>query len=319
LPGGNGSRGAKNKRQPSSIAHTVQWLAGGVFGIALATLIPFLVEKGAAPRGHAVLWLLYGALGATAVAWSAATLLTRQRNRGPKSLSIIYTLDGSADLRVGLRSGRPQIALLEVALKNPNPFNLEGLAVNSLIPSGLRLYRCGIDGKERELGSWLTTPERLAAEPSPGAPKDYWADENLTVAGNGTKLLLFKLRITRPGRYFLKTLVFGNVPKQHEEAILDVVETEDMTIGATVGELINDGERLADGLTGRGLTDARWRDETAFLVGFLPEEDHRWWTDRTADSPQGVMEAERERNLLSARIPALYELRRRLSRPTQDE
>jgi hypothetical protein len=31
------------------------------------------------------------------------------------------------------------------------------------------------------------------------------------------------------------------------------------------------------------------------------------------------LEAERERNLLSARIPALYELRRRLSRPTQDD
>lgn len=301
------------------MVRSIRWLAGAVFGLALATLIPFLVEKGAAPKGHAVLWVLYGALALSAVVWLWATGLARHGSPKTRPLSITYTLDGGPNLRVQLRPGRPQVALLEVALQNPNSFNLEGIAVNSLIPHGLRVFRCGMDGKEREAGSWLTTPEKLPNEPSPGIPKDYWADENMTVAGNGTKLLLFKLRITRPGTYYLKTLVFGSVEKQHVETALEVIETEDMTIGAIIAELIHDGERLADGRQGPpGMTVARWREEAAFLVGFIPEEDRLWWADKTADSPLGMTDAERDHQLLALRVPALYELRRRLHRPPSE-
>jgi hypothetical protein len=176
-----------------------------------------------------------------------------------------------------------------------------------------------MDGREREVGSWLTTSEKLPNEPSPGIPKDYWADENMTVAGSGTKLLLFKLRITRPGTYYLKTLVFGSAEKQHEEAELEVIETESMTIGTIIAELIHDGERLTDGQqAAQGITLARWREEAAFLVGFIPEEDQRWWADKSADSRLGITDAERDRQLVASRVPALYELRRRLDRPPSE-
>jgi hypothetical protein len=301
------------------MVRSIRWIVGGVFSLALATLIPFLVEKGAAPKGHTVLWGLYAALAISAVVWLLATWFARHSSPKTEPLSIIYTLDGSPNLCVQLRPGRPQIALLEVALKNSNSFNLEGIAVNSLIPHGLRVFRCGMDGKEREAGSWLTTSEKLPDEPSPGMPKDYWADENMTVAGNGTKLLLFKLRITRPGTYFLKTLVFGSVEKQQEEAMLKVTETERMTIGAIIAELIHDGERLTDGRqAAQGMTFARWREEGAFLVGFIPREDQRWWADKTADPPLGFTDAERDRHLVASRVPALYELRRRLDRPPSE-
>lgn len=97
----------------------VRWLAGAIFGLSLATLIPFLVEKGAQPKGHAVLWVVYGALAISVLVWLGATIALRlDTSRRPKPLEITYTLDGSPNLRMSLRDKRPQSVLLCVGIRN---------------------------------------------------------------------------------------------------------------------------------------------------------------------------------------------------------
>jgi hypothetical protein len=302
-----------------AMVRIVRWLAGAVFGLSLAALVPFLVEKGAEPKGHAVSWVLYGLLGISAVAWLAATIAARfDVSRGPKPLSIIYSLNGHRDLRVRLRPGRPEIALLEVDLKNPNPVNLEGIAINSLIPQGLRIGRCGIHGELLEGGHWLTTSEQLPDEPSPGAHKEYWADENVTVAGNGTKLLFFKLRLTESGTFYLKTKLFGNIAEQDEFAQIEVIESDDLTFGGSISELIHDAEQMLEEMQNFGnVRFYNWTNELVFMAAALPGEDRRWWDVAQKNIPRGGLEDEHNRRLAAGYLPLLYDLRRRLARPAE--
>lgn len=295
----------------------IRWLAGAIFGLSLATLIPFLVEKGAQPKGHAVLWVVYGALAISGLVWLGVTIALRlDTSRRPEPLEIIYSLDGSPNLRMSLRDKRPQSVLLCVGIKNPNPYNLEGVAINSLIPQGLRVVRCGAHGEPVEKGHWLTTPERLSGEPPPGIHKDFWVDDNVTFAGNGSKLLFFKLRVSHPGTYYLKTLLFGNVPEQAEVAQLEVSASEDRTLGVTIGELIYEGENLSsDGAEPHANNFQIWIEKLATLTRSIPEENRRWWIDTTTDAPQPGHGLVQDRLAISSRLPALYDLRRRLDRP----
>lgn len=299
---------------------TIRWVAGAVFSLALATLIPFLVEKGAAPKGHAVLWILYVSLGVSLVAWLVATVIERSPRLKP--LEIVYSLEGSAGMRVPFRRGRPQSVLFSVGLKNPNPYNLDGVAINSLFPQGLRVERCGAHGDalENPKGHWLSTPERLPDEPLPGTHKDYWADENVTIAGNGSKLLFFKIRLTRPGTLHFLTRVFGNVPKCEKTTALEVVETEDMFLGGIVNELIHDGEALAGSpdnvFFGNNADYQRWKMELIFATAALEDEDRQWWEAATSADVPGSGDVWRS-NMAARDVPILYDLRRRLDRPVQ--
>jgi hypothetical protein len=54
-------------------------VAGSVFGLTLAALIPFWAVKGTEPAGHAALWLLYGVLLATGVVFVATYAPARYR------------------------------------------------------------------------------------------------------------------------------------------------------------------------------------------------------------------------------------------------
>jgi hypothetical protein len=303
------------------MVRNLRWLAGAVFAVVLAALIPFLVEKGVAPKGHAVLWILYAVLGVSLVVWLITTAVGwSERSRRPKPLEIVYSLDGRPQMRVPLRRGRPQSVLVSVGFKNPNPYNLEGVAINTLFPQGLQVERCGPHGEplDNPKGHWLTTPERLPGEPPPGAHKDYWADENVTVAGNGSKLIFFKFLLTTPGSHYLLTRVFGNVPEQQQVATLDVVETEDMDLGASLNELIYDGEgvvRSSDSVFFENSADyQRWKTELIFATAALEDEDRRWWEAATSEDVPGSGDQWRG-NMAKRDVPVLYDLRRRLDRP----
>jgi hypothetical protein len=298
--------------------------AGAVFGLALATLVPFLVEKGASPRGQAVLWFLYAAIGISLAVWLATSAVIRrsETQQRPRPLEIIYSLDGSPEMRVPFRSGRPQSILISVGLKNPNPFNLDGIAINCLFPQGMRVERCGARGEtlENPKGHWLSTPERLPDEPPPGTHKDYWADENLTIAGNGSKLLFFKLQLTRPANLHFLTRVFGSVPACETPATLEVVETESMFLGGIVNELIHDGEALASSASNVFFENSaeyrQWKTELIFATAVLEGEDRQWWVEATRPDVPGAGDEWRS-NMAARDVPILYDLRRRLDRPVQ--
>ena len=114
------------------MVRTLRGLAGAVFGLALAALVPFLIEKGAAPKGNAVLGILYILLGISFVVWLIASLAVwRDSYQRPRPLSIIYSLDGSPEMRIPFRLGRPQSVLLSVGLRNPNPFQQMQLSKSS--------------------------------------------------------------------------------------------------------------------------------------------------------------------------------------------
>jgi hypothetical protein len=269
------------------------------------------------PLLQAILIVLAVGLIVVGIAYVGAAALGGSRT---KPLRIHYALEGGAEFRMQIRTGHPQTVLLRVGLENPNPFNLEGVAVNSLIPQGLQLGRCGSDGQPLDGGHWLSTPERLENEPAPGAPKDYWADENISVAGEGTKVIFFKLRVSRPGSYFLKTLLFGSVPKKHEEAMLEVTDGDNQTFGGTIGELISEGERLTpDGPVISTTNIQEWVNQLVFLTGALPDEDRQWWTIATAEAPalDAGWTIRSEREVIAFRLPLLYALRRRLDRPAE--
>lgn len=225
-------------------------------------------------------------------------------------------------MRVPFRCGRAQSVLVSVGLKNPNPYNLDGVAINSLFPQGLRVERCGAHGKalESPKGHWLSTPERLPDEPPSGTHKNYWADENVTIAGNGSKLLFFKIRLTQPGTLHLLTRIFGNVPKREKTAALEVLETEDMFLGGIVNELIHDGEALASSpdnvFFGNNADYQQWKIELIFVTAALEDEDRQWWEAATSAEVPGSGDVWRS-NMAARDVPILYDLRRRLGRPVQ--
>jgi hypothetical protein len=296
------------------MVRTIKWLAGGVFSLSVATLVPFLAEKGTEPKGHAVLWVLYGLVAVSAFTWQGTTLIGHFKTAGgPKPLEINYSLDGSSEMRIPFRCGRPQRVLISVGLKNPNPFNLEGVAINSLFPQGLQVERCGAHGEplDNPRGHWLSAPERLPDEPPSGTHKDYWADENVTIAGNGSKVLFFKLRIAQPGTIYLLTRIFGNVPERQQATTLEVIETEDMLLVGIVNELIHDGEALANSASikfGGDPKKQRWREELIFATAALDDEDRKCWEVATQGAGQSPSQI----------VPILYDLRRRIDWPAQE-
>jgi hypothetical protein len=291
----------------------------GLAGIG-AGLLVFLADRlewGMSSLLQAILIVLAVALVVVGIAYVGAAALGGSRT---KPLRIHYALEGGSGFRMQIRTGHPQTVLLRVGLENPNPFNLEGVAINSLIPQGLQQGRCGSDGQVLDGGHWLSTPEKLGNEPGLGVPKDYWADENVTVAGEGTKLIFFKLRVSRPGSYFFKTLLFGSVPKQYEEAMLEVVDSDSQTFGGTIGELISEGERLTpDGPVTSTMNIQEWVNQLVFLTGALPDEDRQWWSVATAEAPalDSGWTIRNEREVIAFRLPLLYALRRRLDRPAE--
>jgi hypothetical protein len=56
-------------------------MAGGVFGVTLAALIPFWIIKGTQPTGDAVLTVLYGVLIASGITWLGISLLWRHESK----------------------------------------------------------------------------------------------------------------------------------------------------------------------------------------------------------------------------------------------
>jgi hypothetical protein len=186
----------------------------------------------------------------------------------------------------------------------------------------LRVERCGPHGESLESpkGHWLTAPERLPDEPSPGVHKDYWADENVTIAGNGSKLLFFKMRLAQAGTHYLLTRIFGNVSPQEQVATLEVVGTEDMFLGAILNELIHDGELLANetpnAFSGNNAAYQRWITELIFATAALEDEDRQWWKASTGEDVPGSGDKWRS-NIAKRDLPVLYDLRRRLDRPAQ--
>lgn len=291
----------------------------GLAGIG-AGLLVFLADRlewGLSSLVQATLIVLAVALLVLGIAYIGAATLGGTRT---KPLKIHYFLEGGSGFRMLLRTGHPQTVLLGVGLENPNPFNLEGVAINSLIPQGLQQGRCGGQGQPLNGGDWLSTPEQLENEPEPGTPKDSWAEANVTVAGEGIKLIFFKLRISRPGTYFFKTLLFGSVPKKHEEVMLEVIDSDSQTFGGTIGELISEGERLTPGGPVTATMNIQeWVNQLVFLTDALPDEDRHWWSAATAEAPalNSGWTIRDERQVITSRLPLLYDLRRRLDRPTE--
>lgn len=290
--------------------------------MAVAALIPFLIEKGAAPRGHAVFYILCGAIVISAISWCLASWAGRKKDPKWVPLEITYTLDGNSEMRVALRKGRPQSLLVSVGLKNPNPYNLDGVAINCLFPQGLRVERCGAHGEslQNPRGHWLSTPERLEGEPVSATHKDYWADENVTIAGSGSKVLFFRIRVAEPGTIHLLTRIFGNAPASDTLASLKITETEDEYLGGIVNELIHDGEALVapaeNVFFGNSNAYQRWKTELIFATAFLPDEDRRWWETATREDVPGSEDVWR-RNMAARDVPILYDLRRRIDRPSE--
>jgi hypothetical protein len=76
------------------VAHRI---AGGIFVLNLAAMVPFWVVKGTKPSGHAVLWVLYGVLIASAVIWVLTFQLrgegsrraAEKRRSGPRAEQIV--------------------------------------------------------------------------------------------------------------------------------------------------------------------------------------------------------------------------------------
>lgn len=293
----------------------LRWLGGAVFGLCLAALIPFLVEKGAEPKGHAVLWILYGALLVSAAAWFGATIASHVRAR-MMALEIKYSLDSSDEMAVSLRRERPQFVLLCVSIRNPNPFNIEGVAINVVIPQSFHGMCCSSRGDKLEQGRWITTLEPLPGDSRGSVYKDCWADNDVTLAGDGSKLVFFRMRATEAGVYHFKTMLFGNAPKQDSIFSLEVLESQTMTVGGTIGELLLEGEALSDPRSDQHVDEfSIWMEKLADVVRSLAQEDRDWWANAIADAPPYKPHPDLARLAIASRIPSLYDLRRRLDSP----
>jgi hypothetical protein len=63
--------------------------AGTAFTLTLATLVLFWTVKDSRPSGHAVLCILYGVLGASAIAWAAIEVTKGLRQRSSRAASTV--------------------------------------------------------------------------------------------------------------------------------------------------------------------------------------------------------------------------------------
>ena len=306
-----------NRRMKS--LHRGTGLGVAVIGIAVG-LVPFLADQVGWTLNDAEVVVLAILVAGLLIAGIAIEVLARRQPR-LREVEISIGLDAGSPLGINVRPGEPQIVLMEVVLTNPNPFNLEGIAVNVWIPQGLCLGRCGLRGEPAERGHWLTEQLQLSSEPASGAHKDFWADEGISIAGNGSKLLFFKLCVADPGEHYLKVQIFGDVPKHEALARLDVRLADSITFGGTIGELIYRGEHIQEGpetvfsdQAHRG-AHGDFTVQLAFLTGMIPDEDRAWWHRVTNGiSPAGSGAIWRSQ-LAADHVPHLYELRRRLARP----
>jgi hypothetical protein len=100
-----------------------QRISGIVFAMSFTTLIPFWAVKGTEPAGSAVMWILYGALGASAAIWAVATYFrwreAKHDGRLDAPLPLVNRLklklkEGQA-LMVRLDPAFPDIEVLKVA------------------------------------------------------------------------------------------------------------------------------------------------------------------------------------------------------------
>jgi hypothetical protein len=157
-------------------------------------------------------------------------------------------LDGSDDLRVGLRRERPQIVPLEFGIVNPNPAPLVGAGINLLITEQLRRYKCDRQGREEPGGEWHITdgPEPLGDEPPPGTYKEFWGEYRTLMGGGGLHPIWIKLRLTEPGIYYAAGRVWGAGldGRTNEVAKIVVTETDAPGPRGLIGELIEGGERM---------------------------------------------------------------------------
>lgn len=269
------------------------------------------------PYLAAILILL--AVGVGLVAWTRLGdwLGFRRKTDDAQPPVVRHTLDGHASLRIGLRPDRPQVVLWESGIENPNAFNLDGVAINALVTEGVRVGYCNADGEVSDRGGWLTTPERFEHEPEPGSHKEYWACGDLTLPGEGHRLVRIKLRIDKPGTYYLCTELFGSVRKQRKYTDLVVTEAEQVGVRGILGELISTGESIARGpaaaLEDNAEEHGAWVIDTAMAQETMPEP-HRAWLrqqlDRTSVGGSGT--AWRIAHA-KAVLPHLYEARRRVA------
>ena len=127
--------------------------------------------------------------------------------------------------------------------------------------------------------------------------------------------------MAEPGTIHLLTRIFGNAPTSDALASLEVIETEDMYLGGIVNELIHDGEALAAPAEkvffGNSNAYQQWKTELIFATAFLPDEDRRWWEAATHEDVPGSEDVWR-RNMAARDVPVLYDLRRRIDRPSKE-
>src|SRR4029079_4020174 len=102
--------------------------------------------------------------------------------------------------------------------------------------------------------------------------------------GHGTLLLPIKLRIAKPGTFYLCTELFGNVAKQREYVELEVDEREETDLRGEISEQITVGELIAAGpesiFDDNQAAHGAWVIETAWIEENLPEPHRSWLKDK---------------------------------------
>lgn len=259
----------------------------------------------------AVLLLLSG----IGLAWSA------YRGKPASAPVISLRMYGESQMKLRLREGHDQVALIEVGIENSNPFNLTGVAINALFPETLEVAYVDQDGVTKSGGAWLETDERLPGEPAPFPHKRYWSEGGISLPGSGSFVAYFRVRVTEPGDYYLAAELFGSVEKSREYEILSVAtaEIDDEDAVVQLGEVIAKGEAVLtstpsvydDGVKG---DFAEWIIACSYMEAVLPPHLRAWY--------ENVIEEIRDepgtgdpwyRTQIRARLPYLHRLRRRVA------
>ena len=300
-------------------------IAAGTLGVAaFGKALDFSTDG----QSHqAVTYLgFYGLAAVFAVIAGVIWVVIEQRKRTsaaavPERIppTIRHTLDGDRSLRLSLRPGRPQTVIFEPGVDNPNANNIDGVHANILFSEGIKVAKCDRDGKHSDRGDWLTTKDKIFDESEP-TWKDYWSGEGITLAGEGHLLAPFKLHLREPGTYYVRTKLYGGgLPKAVTRDDKIVVEAAD-EVGhpELLGEVIYDAERLRDSEFDEDNTDSGVRTTyanwVAELSAALPadERQRRFVLDEPPKARGGAPERQYRIAQIEAKLPKLYELRRRL-------
>jgi hypothetical protein len=125
----------------------LQRASGTVFVLAVAALIPFWAVKGTEPAGDAVMWILYGVAGTSALIWLITASLRHLSDR---------------------RSGpRPEEAENDFAPSTPTGIRVRGGSDIEIRGNRIAGYEHGISASDVEN---LETMDNLIVGPSPEAP-----------------------------------------------------------------------------------------------------------------------------------------------------